>query len=157
MIFARSVASVALAFTILTPATIAAQPFRLAIDTSVLAGLPRTTVSATDESGHTSTYGGVALRDLIARAGAPSGHALRGTAMTGFLLVGASDGYHVVIAMPEVDASFTDRVILLADTRDGAPLSADEGPLRLIVPGEKRQGRWVKHVTSVELRYAATP
>jgi hypothetical protein len=31
------------------------------------------------------------------------------------------------------------------------------GPIRLIVPGEKRDARWVKMVTDVELVNAPTP
>ena len=35
-------------------------------------------------------------------------------------------------------------VVLLADHRDGQPLSTAEGPLRLVVPDEKRHARWVR-------------
>jgi hypothetical protein len=43
---------------------------------------------------------------------------------------------------------------LLADRRDQQPLSSREGPLRFIVPGEKRQARWVRQVTAVTIRRA---
>lgn len=46
---------------------------------------------------------------------------------------------------------------ILADTRDGKPLDAHEGPYRIIVPGEKRPGRWVRQVQRIELRFAAPP
>ena len=46
------------------------------------------------------------------------------------------------------------RLYQLADRRDQQPLSPKEGPLRLIVPDEKRQGRWVRQVTSVTIRRA---
>ena len=36
-----------------------------------------------------------------------------------------------VFALPEFDVGFTDRVILLADRRQGHALGAVEGPLRL--------------------------
>ena len=51
-----------------------------------------------------------------------------------YLLVEAADDYRVVFALPELDPAFTERVILLADRRDGQPLAAAEGPLRLVVP-----------------------
>ena len=65
-----------------------------------------------------------------------------------YLLVEAADGYRVVFALPELDPAFTERVVLLADHRDGQPLTPAEGPLRLVVPDEKRQARWVRQVGS---------
>lgn len=44
------------------------------------------------------------------------------------LLVEAADGYRAVLALPESDPAFTDRVILLADRADGHPLDNKEGP-----------------------------
>jgi DMSO/TMAO reductase YedYZ molybdopterin-dependent catalytic subunit len=74
--------------------------------------------------------------------------------MVTYVMVGAADGYRVVFALPEIDPAFSDRLILLADRRDQQPLSPEEGPLRLVVPGEKRQARWVRQVTSVTIRRA---
>jgi hypothetical protein len=46
----------------------------------------------------------------------------------------------------------TDRVVLLADTKDGQPLPTREGPFRIIVPDEKRPARWVRQVRAVTVR-----
>jgi hypothetical protein len=46
--------------------------------------------------------------------------------------------------LSEQDPELTDRVILLADAKDGQPLAPNEGPFRIIVPGEKRAARWVR-------------
>jgi len=54
----------------------------------------------------------------------------------------------------QLDPGFTDRVIFLTDLRDGQPLSTVEGPLRIIVPHEKRQARWVRQVTSLTVLHA---
>jgi hypothetical protein len=99
----------------------------------------------------TDSYTGVSLHDLIVHAGAPSGEPVRGKAMLSAIVVGASDGYHVIFALPELDPSYTDHVAVLADTRDGAPIGTAAGPYRLVVPFEKRQARWIKNVTEVEL------
>jgi hypothetical protein len=99
-----------------TPAP-APSPFRLTIDAATLSGLPRLTISATDEGGHTNTYRGVSLRDLLVRAGAPSGMPVRGKAMLSYVVVGAADGYHVLFTLPELDASYTDHVVLIAESR----------------------------------------
>ena len=65
-----------------------------------------------------------------------------------YLLVDAADDYRVVFALPEVDPAFTERMVLLADHRDGQPLAVVEGPLRLVAPDEKRPARWVRQVRS---------
>ncbi|MGE3541290.1 MAG: hypothetical protein AB7N91_28130 [Candidatus Tectimicrobiota bacterium] len=69
-------------------------------------------------------------------------------------MIEAADGYRVVFALPELDPAFTERLVLLAEQRDGQPLAATEGPLRLVVPGEKRQARWVRQVRSGSLQRA---
>jgi len=65
--------------------------------------------------------------------------------------VDAADGYKVVIALPELDPEFTDRVILLADKANGHPLDTKDGPFRIVVPGEKRMARWVRQVTTLKV------
>ena len=111
------------------------------------ARLPRQTVKAKGHDGVESQYEGVPLIALIDRAGAPSGAQLKGRmALSLYLVVEATDGYRVVFALPELDPAFTDRTILLADRRDGKPLSDREGPLQVIVPGEKKHARWVRQV-----------
>jgi len=119
-----------------------------------LAALPRREVRARDRDGTEATFAGVALVELLQLAGVPLGEKLRGSNMALYLLVEAADGYRVVFALPELDPAFTDRVILLVDRRDGQPLAATEGPLRLVVPGEKRQARWVRQVGSGTVRRA---
>jgi hypothetical protein len=132
----------------------APSPLHLRIDAAALSGLPRRTISATDERGNTNSYTGVSLDELLVRGGAPTGAPVRGRAMLAYVLVGAADGYHVTFTLPELDPSFTDHVVLIAEARDGAPLAADVGPYRLIVPFDKREARWVRQVTSVDLQIA---
>jgi DMSO/TMAO reductase YedYZ molybdopterin-dependent catalytic subunit len=119
-----------------------------------LATFPRQTLQVRDHDGRERVFEGVALVELLQRGGVALGKDLRGDRMVTYVVVGAADGYRVVFALPEIDPAFSDRLILLADRRDQQPLSAKEGPLRLIVPGEKRQARWVRQVTSVTVRRA---
>ncbi len=116
--------------------------------------LPRQTVKVTDEKGAPALYEGVPVVELLRRAEVPLGKDLRGPRLKLYLVVSALDGYHAVFALPEFDPDFTDRVILLADRRDGRMLSASEGPFRMVVPGEKRHARWVREVTSLDVRAA---
>ena len=75
---------------------------------------------------------------------------MRVVAMT--VLVEATDGYRAAFSLAEFDPELTDRVILLADTKDSQPLPLREGPFRIIVPGEKRPARWVRQVKAVTVR-----
>jgi hypothetical protein len=71
-----------------------------------------------------------------------------------YVIVEAADGYQAVFALSEFDPDFTDRVIILADRRDGKPLPPPEGPFRLVVAGEKRHARWVRGVTTLDVEQA---
>ena len=96
-------------------------------------------MKATDHEQNVATFEGVLLRDVLQPLALPFGKELRGKALTIYLLLEAQDGYQVLFTLPELDSLFTDKVVLLADRRDGKPLSEKEGPLRIVVPDEKRQ------------------
>lgn len=119
-----------------------------------LAKLPRRTVKAKDHGGKEALFEGVELGEVLKLADVKFGEGLRGKSLALFLLVDAADGYRAVFGLPELDAAFTDRVILLADRRNGKPLTATEGPLRIVVPEEKRQARWVRQVIGLTIRSA---
>lgn len=114
--------------------------------------LPQQTVTAKNEHDQTAhTYTGVYLQDVLKLAGAPAGHDLRGTAMRGYVLIEASDGYGVVFSLAELDPSINSKVVMLADTMDGKALASDQGPLKIIVPDEKRPARWIRQVARITL------
>jgi DMSO/TMAO reductase YedYZ molybdopterin-dependent catalytic subunit len=56
-----------------------------------------------------------------------------------------------LFALPELDAAFTDRLVLLADRKNGEPLSSRDGPFQLVVPDEKRPARWVRQVRRIRV------
>jgi hypothetical protein len=95
-------------------------------------------VQVHEHAGMVAIYACVLLRDIVALAGVPLGEQLRGDRLALYVVVEAADGYRVVFALPELDAAFTNRVVLLADRRDEQPLHTAEGPLRLVIPAEKR-------------------
>jgi DMSO/TMAO reductase YedYZ molybdopterin-dependent catalytic subunit len=130
---------------------------RLRISPADLQAMPRKTVRARDRDGKEASFEGVALAELLGRAGAPQGEKLRGEALRVYVLVEAADGYRAVFALPELDPAFTDRVVLLADRRDGQPLDPKDGPFRVVVPDEKRHARWVRQVTALTVQKAPAP
>lgn len=129
-----------------------ARPLKLSA--ADFAKLPRRTVRAKDHSGKESTYEGTPLIEVLQLAGVTLGESLRGKNLALYLVVEAADGYRAVFALPELDTAFTDRVILIADRKDGNPLASAEGPLRIVIPDEKRQARWVRQVTALIIRRA---
>jgi DMSO/TMAO reductase YedYZ molybdopterin-dependent catalytic subunit len=128
----------------------------LALTAAEFTALPRaeiTVVDPHDQKQH--RYAGVAVRELLDRVGVPSGSKLKGAALQLVVLVRGLDGYAVAFALPEFDPAFSDRIILLADQEDGAPLPANAAPLRLITPGDKEAARWVRMVASLDIAPAA--
>src|SRR6266481_964080 len=111
----------------------------------------RQTLRAKDHDGKEYTYEGVAVLEILQKAGLKFGDALRGKALATYLLVEAADGYQAVYALPEFDPPSNDRMILLADRQDGAAFPATAGPLKMIVPGDKTHARWVRQVKSMTI------
>jgi DMSO/TMAO reductase YedYZ molybdopterin-dependent catalytic subunit len=126
----------------------------LSLNPEELAKLPRQSVRAKGHDGVESQYEGVALIDILAKAGVATGKDLRGPAMALYVVVEAADNYRAVFALAELDQAFTDRVILLADRRDGKALSTKESPFQIIVPGEKKHARWVRQVIRLKVARA---
>jgi len=129
------------------------KPESLKLKMADFKGMPRTTVSVHNEhSKADETYAGVRLADLLAKLGAPLGHDLRGAALGGYVVATGSDGYVVVIALAEVDATFHSGEVIVADTMNGAALDGKSGPFKLVVTEDKRPARWVRNLVSVELK-----
>jgi DMSO/TMAO reductase YedYZ molybdopterin-dependent catalytic subunit len=115
-----------------------------------LAKMPRGTVKTTS-SGMATIYEGVWVHEVLKRAGAPQGAALRGKALAGYVLAEAQDGYQVVFSLGELDPAFIDNEILLADTANGKALFGSQGRFRLVVPKEKPGARSVRMLTKLEV------
>ncbi len=115
-----------------------------------LGKLKRLTVKTSDH-GTEATFEGFALMDVLKVAGVDFGEKLSGKRLSSVLVVEGADKYRGVFALPELDAAFMEKMILVADKRDGKPLADPEGPWRLVVPGEKRASRWVRQVVSFKI------
>lgn len=117
---------------------------------SDLAAMPHVdaTVSSHNVQG---TYSGVPLGTLLHLVDRPTGEALRGAALATAVSVEASDNYRIIFALAELDSGFTNKTILVADRKNGAPIDAMEGPFRIIVPDEARPARWAKQVVRIRL------
>ena len=134
--------------------TLTADPYHapLVLSPADFRGLPHITITV--HNGHTNaaeTYSGVALATLLAKVNAPLGKELHGEAMTSYVVGSGSDGYSVVLSLAEVDPSFHEGQVIVADTRDGQPLGKS-GPFQLIVSDDKRPARWVHNLETITLK-----
>lgn len=124
----------------------------ISVSADTFAGLPRVKVEAKEHDGLVATYEGVLLGSILERAGVPRGEKLRGKALKAIVLITATDGYEVAFTLPDTDPAFTDRLIVLADRKDGKPLPEKEGPFRIVAPSEKRPARWIRNVRTIAIK-----
>ena len=130
------------------PVTVAPAVIRL--DATTLAGLPR---QAVDAKVHEITLHceGVALVDVLRKAGAMSDKPLRGADLARVMVASASDGYRVAFSLGELDPTLGGRKAYLVDRCNDAPLDAHDGPMRLLLPEDGRPARSVRQVESLRI------
>jgi hypothetical protein len=118
------------------------------LDAERLMSLPRTAFTASEHD-RTHRFEGSDLRDVLAAAGVDVSKELRGQGLRRLVTVHAKDGYVVVFAMAELDASIGDRRVYLVNRTEGAALAAEQGPWRLVVPADRRPARWARQVVRI--------
>ena len=126
----------------------------LTLNIGGLSKMKRSTVTMKDHNGKEHSYTGVAIQEILEEAGVTMGIQLRKENLSKYLMVKCADGYKVLFSLPELDSGFTDRKIILADSSDGAPLSADIGPFRVVVPDEKKGARSCFKVQELSVKFA---
>lgn len=126
---------------------------RFVLTRSSLAAMPRKQVKAKDyKSTNIVTFEGVELHEVLRRAGATLGKDLKHGELSKYVLAEAFDGYKITFAMAEIEPLFTDTIILLADSKDGKPLDDYAGAMCLIIPHEKKNGRWMRQLKSLTIK-----
>jgi len=124
----------------------------LHLTTAELRDLPHVEKSVRDpHSKKVIKVRGVWMTELLARAGVPLGEKLRGKALVTYLIAEASDGYRVLFSLGEIDPAISGGGVLLTDGENGKPLDEKTGPLRLVVPSDKRAARWVRQVKTLRV------
>ena len=122
----------------------------LQVDRALLDTLPNASIMA-DDHGTPGRWDGASFVDVLRKAGAPLGDALRGPNLSKYVLVTAADGYRVVFSLSELDPALGNATAILAVSRDGKALSEKEAPYRIVVAGDDRPARWIRQVVKVEL------
>lgn len=119
---------------------------------SALANLPHKSITVRNE--HTKaneTYSGVALIDLLSQLGIPAKP--HGKDLGLYLAAVGSDGYKAVYSVAEVNPDVHDATVIVADAKDGKPLTAD-GPLKLVATRDTRPARWVRNLVAIHVMTA---
>lgn len=120
------------------------------VSAATLESLPRVKASVSAH-GQSRSYEGVDLREVLTAAGAGPIDSLRGPTLRRVISIIASDGYRVVIALSELDATLGAKTVLLANRANGERLAASDGPWRLVVVGDARPARSIRMVTRIEI------
>ena len=120
--------------------------------TAELKAMPQKTVKVHNE--HTNadeTYSGVALGELLAKAGFVVEKATQQKMLRSYIKVEGTDKYWVLYSLTEVEGSEHDGDVLVAISVDGKSLGAD-GELKLVSTGDKKPQRWVRNLTAITLK-----
>lgn len=117
-------------------------------DLGALAAMPQAKATLTAH-GETHVWEGPLLIDVLAKAGAPTGQAIRGAEMADVVLITGQDGYRVALGLAEVDPGVRADKFILADRVDGHPIEGKDGPVRLVIEGDLRPARSVRMVRSI--------
>ncbi len=119
-----------------------------------LKAMPHKTVAVYNEHAKANeSYSGVALTDLLAKAGAPTGEKLRGKGFLLYVVAEGTDHYKVVYSIDETDPLNHNGDVIVADSLNGAPI-AEDGAFKLVSSEDKRPARWVRNLSAITLKGA---
>jgi DMSO/TMAO reductase YedYZ molybdopterin-dependent catalytic subunit len=125
----------------------------LHLTTQDIEGMPAEHVNASYVTGHgqeKGDYEGVLLWTLLDRAQLTQ-EPRRRDHLRETVTVTGRDGYAVIFSIGELDPDFEGKSVILAYQRNDQPLPTAEG-LRLVVPGDKHGGRYVRDVVRIEVK-----
>jgi hypothetical protein len=123
----------------------------LTLTTTELAAMTREHVEVEEKGGGKAIYDGVPIQEILKKAGMSFGRQMRGKALAGYVLAEARDGYQVVFGLGELDPDLGGVRIIVADKRDGKALLPDQGPIRLVVAGDKEPARSVRMLETLKV------
>jgi hypothetical protein len=119
-----------------------------------LKAMPQQTVIVHNE--HTKVdekYMGVAVSDLLAKAGFVADKTTQKKMLHSYLQAEGTDKYWVLYSATEAEGSEHNGDVIVATSMDGKDLGAD-GNFKLVSTEDKKPQRWVRNLTAITLKTA---
>lgn len=122
--------------------------------------LPVTTPVTTESVTYTAagvpvsdTYTGTTLWNLLTDAGGVTTTTAKNDILSKYVIATGSDGYQAVFSLGEIDPSFGNQSVLVADSDTAGQLgpNAADGLARIVVPGDIAGGRYVSDLVSLKV------
>ena len=98
-------------------------------------------------------YTGVALSDLLAKAGFTANKTTQKQMLHSYIVATGTDKYWVLYSATEVEGSEHDGDVIVATSMNGRSLGAD-GEIKLVSTEDKKPQRWVRNLTAITLKTA---
>ena len=116
--------------------------------------MPHTSVVVSDPAtGRTESYSGVRLLDLLESAGVPIGTAWDDISFLAYLIAfGDSNSQGpALFSLAELQSGHHGDEVLVADSKNGQPLSHQLGPFMLVVSADEHHLRWIEKLNELTL------
>jgi hypothetical protein len=120
-----------------------------------LKALPHVTVSVHNtHNNKDESYSGVPVKDLLALVEPAKGEGPKTSSNMTIVIAGATDNFHVAIALCDTNPECRSGQAIVADTLDDAPIAAD-GAFKLVLTEDKKPARWARNLSSLTAKVVA--
>jgi molybdate transport system substrate-binding protein len=99
-----------------------------------------------------AAFTGVDLREVLDAAQINYNPDQKNDTLSMYIVATGSNGYQAILAYGDIAPNFGNQQILVAYEQDGKPIT-DSGPIRLVVPGDSYDGRYVSNLIGLEVRH----
>ena len=122
--------------------------------TAELKAMPQKTVKVHNAHNNMDeTYTGVALGDVLAKAGFVASKATQPKMLHSYVRAEGTDKYWVVYSLTEVEGSEHEGDVIVATSMNGGGLGAG-GELKLVSTSDKKPQRWVRNLAAIVVKSA---
>ena len=114
-----------------------------------LSAMPQKTVKVHNAHNNSDeTYTGVALGDVLTKAGFVVGKPAQREMLRSYVQAEGTDKYWVLYSLTEVEPSEHEGDVIVATGMNGAGLGAD-GQFKLVSSGDRKPQRWVRNLMAI--------
>jgi hypothetical protein len=147
-----------------TPATSPSTSLAVTVDSKTtvfkvaeLQSMPQKTIKVHNAHNNAEeSYTGVALGDLLAKAGFVADKTTQKRMLHSYLKAEGTDHYWVLYSLTEAEPSEHLGDLIVATAMDGKPLGGD-GAFKLVSTEDKKPQRWVRNLAAITLKSVDYP